>query len=79
MKQVHLFFLFVMLVFTASAQDFKKTKKDSIIDTFNKDFIYNIKKAESTIKIDGIIDKHQGEASSLTFTCLTGAKIICQR
>ncbi len=33
------------------------SKKDSVINTFNKNFIYLSKKAENPIKIDGVIDE----------------------
>ncbi|NQU53499.1 MAG: carbohydrate binding family 9 domain-containing protein, partial [Bacteroidetes bacterium] len=57
MKQVSLLFLFVILIFTTSANGFKKSKNDTITDTFNKDFVYYVKKAQSSIKIDGVIEE----------------------
>ena len=57
MKQISLLFLFAILIFTVNANTFKKSESDTIINTFNKDFIYNVKKTQSTIKIDGIIDE----------------------
>ena len=46
-----------LLISAAHAQSFHKSKKDTIADTFNKDFVYHVKKAHSEIKIDGIIDE----------------------
>jgi len=57
MKQISLFFLFVILVFSVEANSFKKSESDSINNTFNKDFIYHVKKAQSTINIDGIVEE----------------------
>lgn len=43
---------------TAGAENpFKKSKNDTIINTFNKDFVYYVKKAKSAIKIDGVIEE----------------------
>ncbi len=53
MKQLTLLFVVVVLVFNGFAQ----SKNDTIIDTFNKNFVYNIKKAHSPIKIDGVINE----------------------
>lgn len=57
MKQFSLLFLFFILVISVNASDFVKSKKDTVINTFNKDFVYNVKKAQSTIKIDGVIEE----------------------
>lgn len=39
------------------ANPFIKSKKDTIINTYNKDFIYYVKMAQSAIKIDGVIEE----------------------
>ncbi|MEN8117425.1 MAG: DUF5916 domain-containing protein [Bacteroidota bacterium] len=57
MKHLSLLVLFIISVISANAVGFKKLKNDTIINTFNKDFIYHVKKAKSTIKIDGVIDE----------------------
>ncbi|MCG6189163.1 DUF5916 domain-containing protein [Maribellus maritimus] len=36
---------------------FAQSKKDTTLNTFNKDFVLNIKKAQSAINIDGVIDE----------------------
>lgn len=38
-----------------------KSSKDKGVDTFNKEFVYSIKKSKSPIKIDGIIDEADWE------------------
>jgi hypothetical protein len=57
MKHISLLLLFIAFVFVASANGFKKSKVDNTISTFNKDFVYNVKKAKSAIKIDGVIEE----------------------
>lgn len=57
MKQFSLLFLFFILVISVNANGIIKSKKDTVINTFNKDFVYNVKKAQSTIKIDGVIEE----------------------
>ncbi len=39
------------------ANPLNKSKNDTIRNTFNKDFIYQLKKATSSIKIDGVIEE----------------------
>ena len=57
MKQILLLFFFLFYIISVNANPYTKSKKDTIINTFNKDFVYNVKKAKSTINIDGIIDE----------------------
>ena len=57
MKHISLLLLIIAFVFVASANDFKKSKIDTVINTFNKDFVYNVKKAQSTIIIDGVVEE----------------------
>jgi len=57
MKKLSLIVLFCSCVCLARAIPIEKSKKDTIIDTYNKDFVYNVKKAKATIRIDGIIDE----------------------
>lgn len=56
MKYLVLLFLFATSV-SSFANGVKKTKNDTIGNTFNKDFILHIKKAHSPIKIDGMINE----------------------
>ncbi|MDB4582813.1 carbohydrate binding family 9 domain-containing protein [Draconibacterium sp.] len=57
MKQLSLILFLLIFILTANANPFKKSKNDTIINTFNKDFVYNVKKVKSTIKVDGIIEE----------------------
>ncbi|MDX1283782.1 MAG: carbohydrate binding family 9 domain-containing protein [Draconibacterium sp.] len=57
MRHLFLLLLFSALIATASANPFKKSKNDTIVNTFNKDFVYMVKKAKSAINIDGVIDE----------------------
>ena len=56
-KSLLLFFLFNVFVVNLHANPFMNSPKDTIINTFNKDFIYNVKKSQSPIVIDGIIEE----------------------
>jgi hypothetical protein len=55
--KLSLVFLFAFFVLSAGANGIRKSKKDSIINTYNKDYIYNVKQAKSSITIDGVIDE----------------------
>ncbi|MCY1722678.1 DUF5916 domain-containing protein [Prolixibacteraceae bacterium Z1-6] len=55
--KIFVFFLSACFSFTAGASDLLKSKSDSTINTYNKDFIYNVKKAKSVINVDGIVDE----------------------
>ena len=57
MKLFSVLFLFCVFVVSANANDFNKSENDTIVDTFNKDFVYHVKKVQSTIIIDGVIDE----------------------
>ena len=57
MKHISLFLLFSILYFGVFADTFIKSDSDTITNTFNKDFIYNVKKSKSPIIIDGVIDE----------------------
>ncbi len=54
-------YLVLLLILATSmssfADGFKKTKKDTTGNTFNKNFVLHIKKAHYPIKIDGVIDE----------------------
>lgn len=52
-----LIFLFCILLLTVKAELQAQSKKDTTINTLNKDFILNIKKAKSPIVIDGVINE----------------------
>ncbi len=54
----HLVLLLLVAANVSSfAGGFNKSEKDTIGDTFNNDFILHIKKAQSPLRIDGIIDE----------------------
>lgn len=57
MKQLFLLLFFLIVISPVTAGNFQKPKKDSISETYNKDFIYSVKKAVSEIKIDGNIEE----------------------
>ena len=57
-KPFLLIFLLSCVVVSLSANPLFKTKADTILNTFNKDFIYNVKKLQSEIVIDGVIEEH---------------------
>jgi len=61
--RLSLVFLFVIFVFSVNAEGLLKSKKDYTINTFNKDFVYHVKKAKSTIQIDGVIDEADWDAA----------------
>ncbi|WP_206610929.1 DUF5916 domain-containing protein [Mariniphaga sediminis] len=49
--------LFVFAGLLAEAAPFKKWKNDTINDTYNKDFVYHVKKTQGSIQIDGVLDE----------------------
>ncbi|MCK3683827.1 DUF5916 domain-containing protein [Maribellus sp. YY47] len=49
--------LLLFFVFPSVANQLFHAKKDSVISTFNKDYVYHVKKARSEIRIDGVIDE----------------------
>ncbi|QGY43844.1 hydrolase [Maribellus comscasis] len=53
MKKLLLLVFFLACIVNVFAQ----TQKDTILNTFNKDYVLNIKKAQSAITIDGVIDE----------------------
>jgi len=55
--KLSLVLLFVILIFTANAEGLFKSKGDTTVNTFNKDFVYHVKKAQSSIIIDGVIEE----------------------
>ena len=63
MKQISLLFLFFILIISVNAKGIIKSEKDTVINTFNKDFVYNVKKMQSTIKIDGVIEEQDWDAA----------------
>ena len=52
-----LILLLNIVVVSSNANHFFYFKGDTILNTFNKDFIYNIKKSQSEIIIDGVIEE----------------------
>jgi hypothetical protein len=63
LKIKYLFFvlLFLFSVVTVNANSFYLSKTDTTLNTFNKDFVYHVKKMQSKIKIDGVIDEPDWE------------------
>ena len=57
MKHISLFLLSSILYLGVFAGNFKKSDNDTVTNTFNKDFIYSVKKSKSPIIIDGVIDE----------------------
>lgn len=57
MMKYTVFLLLFVAGYVSFAHSFAPSKKDSITDTFNKNFILNAKKAGFPIKIDGIIEE----------------------
>jgi hypothetical protein len=55
--KLSLVFMFVLFVCSANAEGFFKSKGDTTVNTFNKDFVYHVKKAQSNIIIDGVIEE----------------------
>ncbi|MFW6277270.1 MAG: DUF5916 domain-containing protein, partial [Prolixibacteraceae bacterium] len=52
------FFSVALLVWSAlNAQNFQESKSDTLFDSYNKDFVVHVKKANSEINIDGIINE----------------------
>ena len=58
-KKISWFLLFVLwsAAFTGKAEFVLKHKTDTIINTFNKNYIYELKKKLSPIVIDGVVDE----------------------
>ncbi|WP_319479570.1 DUF5916 domain-containing protein [uncultured Draconibacterium sp.] len=56
MKLPLVLFLCVCLAYTAVANNYS-SKSDTTINTFNKDYVYRVKKLEGVINIDGVIDE----------------------
>ncbi|HCE57655.1 MAG TPA: hydrolase, partial [Prolixibacteraceae bacterium] len=52
-----LIIVFIFSISTADAKYISGSKNDSIVETHNKDYVYIVKKRESEIKIDGVIDE----------------------
>ena len=53
----------LFLQFIVVAPLFASVKNDTIAGTFNKDFVYDVKKAQSSIIIDGVLDEPDWEAA----------------
>lgn len=62
-KTISTLFLFLMISLNVFPASFLKSKKDTIIETFNKNFVYHTLKAQAPIKIDGIIDEPDWQAA----------------
>jgi hypothetical protein len=56
MKIIILLLLAIFFV-SAEASTFEKSKNDTIINTFNKDYVYHVKKMQGEISIDGLLDE----------------------
>ncbi|VAW14320.1 FIG01101187: hypothetical protein [hydrothermal vent metagenome] len=57
MKRFLLTFVLSVFVIGLFAKTFIKSKNDTVINTYNKNYILDVKKAQSPIVIDGIIDE----------------------
>ncbi len=57
MKLLFILVLLFTVAFELKALPVKILKKDTTLNTFNKDFVYHAKKMQSSIHIDGIIDE----------------------
>jgi hypothetical protein len=57
MKSSALLFFCLFLTIGVTAEGFRKSKNDTVPNTFNKDFVYRVKKLSGQINIDGIIDE----------------------
>ncbi len=57
MKLLFILVLLFTVAFELKAFPVKILKKDTTLNTFNKDFVYHAKKMQSSIHIDGIIDE----------------------
>jgi len=55
--------LFILTVSLLNAAPLKVLKNDTINDTHNKDFVYNVKKAQSSIIIDGVLGEPDWQAA----------------
>jgi len=55
--------LLILTVSLLNAAPLKVLKNDTINDTHNKDFVYNVKKAQSSIIIDGVLDEPDWQAA----------------
>lgn len=57
MKHLVFLWLCTSLASFAGATGFHNSKPDSVKSTFNKHFIYNVKKTDSPVTIDGVLDE----------------------
>ena len=65
--KLSLVFVFCLLLSLSGSANGFKTKSDSTVNTFNKDFIYRVKKiTEGGITIDGVIDEPDWERAQKT-------------
>jgi len=62
-KPLLLFLSLCVFVVSINAKPFYYPESDTIINTFNKDYIYNVKKSQSAIEINGVIDEPDWEAA----------------
>ena len=63
MKYLSLIAVALLFFSALNAQKLLKSKTDSVIDTYNKNFVVHVKKAHSDIQIDGIIDEPDWQAA----------------
>jgi hypothetical protein len=62
-KPFLLFLFFCVFVVSLNAKPFYYPERDTIINTFNKDYIYRLKKKQSEVKIDGVIEEADWQAA----------------
>lgn len=58
MKQIPLLLLLLASSGWAHASFFLNAKPDTTVNTFNRNFVYNVKKAQSSIEIDGVTEEY---------------------
>ncbi len=61
--KLSLVFLFMLHVAAVGASNVLLTNSDTTISTFNKDYVYEVKKARSEIRIDGVIEEPDWQAA----------------
>jgi hypothetical protein len=64
---------FIAIGIQAQANSFAALRNDTVSDTFNKDFVYNVKKAKGAIHLDGVVDEtdwHEAQKATPFFLVL---------
>jgi len=66
MKKGLLFFILILFLLNLSANTFKKQKQDSVRSTYNSNYVLTIKKAQSEITLDGVLDEPAWQVAEKT-------------